>query len=233
MKKLSIYRTVWAVLFIVVPLAASCSTPASKLPATPPAYVYTPPPEKHTPTEGSLGADGPTLFEDQRARRVNDLVTIKIVENIQADNKASTTANKQSSYDAGITSLFNVSAKGLNMHNGAAAKNQLTTANTDKFTSQGETKNENKIVATITAKVVEVQPNGNLVIDGRKEITVNYEKQIIVLQGIIRPMDIDVTNTTTSQSVADARLYIVGDGVLQEVQSPGWLGRFFQSVSPF
>ncbi|MBF0565271.1 MAG: flagellar basal body L-ring protein FlgH [Nitrospirae bacterium] len=231
--KASVWPVMAVVLFIFLPSLYSCASPASKLPSTPPQFVYNPTPPRQAPADGSLWSEGPSIYEDKRARRVNDLITIKIVENIQADNKAETTANKQSSYGAGVSNLFNVSANTLGMKNGAAAKNQLTTSNNDKFKAQGETKNQNVLTGSITAKVVDVQPNGNLVIDGRKEITINYEKQIIVLQGIIRPDDVDVTNTVASQNVADARLYIVGDGVLQELQSPGWLGRFFQKVWPF
>jgi len=81
--------------------------------------------------------------------------------------------------------------------------------------------------------VVEVLPNSNLVLESRKEVVVNNEKEILVLRGIVRPDDIAPNNTISSQYVADAQIYLVGDGVLDDKQSQGWLVRFLDKVWPF
>ena len=76
-------------------------------------------------------------------------------------------------------------------------------------------------------------PNSNMVVESRKEVVVNNEKQIVVLRGIVRPDDISTTNTIISTYVADAQIYLVGDGVLADKQSQGWLVRALDSVWPF
>ena len=76
-------------------------------------------------------------------------------------------------------------------------------------------------------------PNSNMVVESRKEVIVNNEKQIVVLRGIVRPDDISTTNTIISAYVADAQIYLVGDGVLADKQSQGWLVRALDSVWPF
>ena len=92
---------------------------------------------------------------------------------------------------------------------------------------------EGKLVANITARVVEVMPNGNLALEARKELTINNEKQLLVLTGTVRPNDIDSNNTVLSSKIADAQIYYVGDGVLQDKQSPGWLVRIIDNIWPF
>jgi flagellar L-ring protein precursor FlgH len=103
----------------------------------------------------------------------------------------------------------------------------------DDFKGKGATNRSGKLVGTITAKVVEVMPNGNLALESRKEITINNEKQILILKGMARPDDIATDNTILSSRIADAEVFFVGDGVLQEKQRPGWLGRIVGAVWPF
>jgi flagellar L-ring protein precursor FlgH len=88
-------------------------------------------------------------------------------------------------------------------------------------------------VGTITAKVVEVMPNGNLAIESRKEITINNEKQILILRGMVRPDDVAVDNTVLSNRVSDAEVFFVGDGVVNGKQDTGWLVKMVDAVWPF
>jgi flagellar L-ring protein precursor FlgH len=81
--------------------------------------------------------------------------------------------------------------------------------------------------------VIEVLPNSNLVIESRKEVVVNNDKEIMVLRGVIRPEDISTNNTIYSYQVADAQIYLVGDGVLDDKQSQGWLTRLLDKAWPF
>ncbi|MFQ3574768.1 MAG: flagellar basal body L-ring protein FlgH, partial [Thermodesulfovibrionales bacterium] len=101
------------------------------------------------------------------------------------------------------------------------------------FAGKGDTTREGRLNATITAKVMEVLPNGNLVIESRKEILANNEKEILVFRGIVNPDNISANNTVQSQYVADAQIYLVGDGVLSDKQSQGWFTRFIDSIWPF
>ncbi|MEW6116869.1 MAG: flagellar basal body L-ring protein FlgH [Nitrospirota bacterium] len=208
----------------------------------PPAYVETRERAVYS-SEGSLWKDAASLYEDRKAKRVNDLVTILITERSAASKKATTNASRDSKdNDYNITNLFGANLD-FNLHNAFALKDFYKGANTftprvqgsgsSDFQGKGDTTREGRLTATITAKVVEVLPNANLVLESRKEVVVNNEKEIVVLRGIIRPDDISSNNTVLSQNIADAQIYLVGDGVLDDKQSQGWLVRFLDQVWPF
>jgi flagellar L-ring protein precursor FlgH len=204
-------------------------------------YVETKEKEKYS-SEGSLWKDSASLFEDRRARHVNDLVTILVSEKSAASKKATTSANRDSSVDYGLDNFFGMDKdfgiqklpivngfyKGTNVFSPS-----VKGSGKSDFKGKGDTTREGTLTATITAKVVEVLPNGNMVLESRKEILVNNEKEILVFKGIVRPDDISPNNTVLSQYVADAQIYLVGDGVLDDKQSPGWLARFLDKIWPF
>lgn len=204
-------------------------------------YIETKPKETYS-SEGSLWKDSASLFEDRRARRVNDLVTILVSEKSAASKKATTSANRDSSGDYGLDNFFGMDKDfgiqklpGLNgFYKGTNVFSpSVKGSGKSDFAGKGDTTREGTLTATITAKVVEVLPNGNMVLESRKEILVNNEKEILVFKGIVRPDDITPNNTILSQYVADAQIYLVGDGVLDDKQSPGWLARFLDKVWPF
>jgi flagellar L-ring protein precursor FlgH len=223
-------------LFSVCLMFFGCaSITAQKLPPEPPKYVYHE--EKAVkPSPNSLWRDSRSLFEDARARGLNDLVTIKIIESATASKKAETATSRDSSMDAGIDKLFGMPLN-FNKDNffgkGNAFSPEVKGSMKNDFKGKGETTREGSLVATITAKVVEVLPNGNFVIESRKEITVNKETQILVLRGVIRPEDIGSDNTVLSTYVADAQMFFTGKGVIQDKQSQGWLVRIMDKVWPF
>lgn len=218
----------------------ACAT-TPQLPPPPSKYVYQE--EKVVaPSHNSLWRDTATLYEDIKARRLNDLVTIMVVENIAGSGTASTDTNRDSSADYKITDFFGMNLD-FNLHNAFGIKDFYKGTNTfsptvkgsgkSDFKGKGDTTREGKLIGTITARVMEVMPNGNLVLESRKEITINNEKQILILRGMIRPDDIAVDNTVLSSKVADAEVYFVGDGIIQEKQSPGWFVRILDKVWPF
>lgn len=211
-------------------IAACASTP--QLPPNPPKYVYQK--EKaDKPSANSLWNNNASLYEDVKARRLNDLVTINVSESIVGSGKADSNTTKKSSIDAGITRFLGMP---LDLTAGAAGHGlspKVAGTTTNDFKGTGLTTRQGKLTGTITAKVVEVMPNGNLAIESRKEITINNEKQILVLHGVIRPYDIASDNTISSSRVADAEVYFVGDGILQDKQSPGWLAKIADKVWPF
>ncbi len=234
MKRFSIYDKLLLVLASVVSIAGCATTP--QLPPEPPRYMYNHEVDSRKTTANSLWQDTSSLFEDFRARRINDLVTILVVENITGYGTADTNTGRDSSLDAGVSTFFGAPLN-LNLSNFFGKGNTLSPnvkgSMKSDFKGSGETTREGKLIGTITARVVEVLPNGNLVLESRKEITINNEKQILIMSGIIRPEDISKNNTINSSMVADARIYFVGDGVIQEKQSPGWLVRFIDKVWPF
>lgn len=206
----------------------------------PPKYYATVEREPVSP-DGSLWKDAASLYEDRKARRVNDLLTILIAENVSATNTASTNDSRDSSGNYAVADLFGANTdfgiQGLPLLKKLypATKFTPTASGSSKssFAGKGDTSRKGTITATITAKVVEVMPNSNMVVESRKEVIVNNEKQIVVLRGIVRPDDISTTNTIISTYVADAQIYLVGDGVLADKQSQGWLVRALDSVWPF
>jgi len=173
------------------------------------------------------------LFTDHKAKQVNDIVTINIVESSSAKKKATTKLDRGSSINAGIEGMFGLENQiprfmpDMNMSTLVGAK----TGN--KFDGSGETERTEKLMATMTALVTEVLPNGNLVIEGKRQVKVNQEEQIMILSGIIRPRDIAANNTIPSTYIADAKIDYVGKGVISEKQRPGWLTRVMDALWPF
>jgi flagellar L-ring protein FlgH len=215
--------------------SASCATTTVQLPPSPPKYVYNDEKVEH-PSVNSLWRDSASLYEDVKARRLNDLVTIRVIENITGSGKADTSTNKASTLDVGVEKFFGAPLN-LNAGNlygkGNAFSPGVKGSASDDFKGSGATTREGTLVGTITAKIVEVMPNNNLVLEARKELTINNEKQILVLRGMIRPDDILVDNTVLSSRVSDASIYFVGDGIVQDKQRPGWLVRILDNVWPF
>jgi flagellar L-ring protein precursor FlgH len=219
---------------------SACAT-APQLPPHPPKYVYQEVaiPE---PSTNSLWRDSAGLFEDIKARRVNDLVTIKVIENIVGSNSADTSTSRDSSADFSMTDFFGMN-NDFNLHNLWGLKGFYKGSNVfsptvkgkgkSDFKGDGNTAREGKLIGTITAKIVELMPNGNLVLESRKDITINREKQVLIFRGMIRPDDIASDNTILSSRVADAEIYLVGDGVVQDKQGPGWLVRILDKAWPF
>ena len=223
-------------------IISGCATPSAELPPPPPKYVQPMEYDIVHHSANSLWNDSANIFEDTKARRLNDIVMISIVESLSGSGTADTNTSGDSSADYSLSDLFGMN-KDFNLQNAFLLKdfykgsNVFTpsvagTGKTD-FKGKGDTNREGKLIASISAKVVEVMPNGNLMLEARKELTINNEKQILVLTGMIRPDDIDSNNTVLSSKIADAQIYYVGDGVIQDKQSPGWLVRIMDKVWPF
>jgi flagellar L-ring protein precursor FlgH len=230
------------ILSMYVSLTGCASTPSSKLPPPPPKYVYQMEEQVNVPVANSLWSDSINLFEDRKARRLNDLVTINIIESLSGSGTADTSTSRDSSGDYQLTNLFGMETDFgiqnlavLNKAFGDSSEFDPSVKGSAKsdFKGKGDTNREGELIATITAKVVEVMPNGNLVLEARKELTINEEKQILVLRGMVRPDDIAMNNMVMSNKIADAQVFYVGDGVIQDKQKPGWLVRGLDKVWPF
>jgi flagellar L-ring protein precursor FlgH len=172
------------------------------------------------------------LFSDQRAKFVGDIVTVKIVEVSQASESATTDTTRKSQTVAGISNLF-----GIETHGSGPFKNSANLVNSNSpnndFSGSGATTRTGSLSATITARVMDVLPNGNLAVEGKREIFVNNEKKEILLQGVVRPRDIAFDNSILSTQIADAKVIYTGIGVVAEKQRPGWGQRLFDYVWPF
>ncbi|MCK9525558.1 MAG: flagellar basal body L-ring protein FlgH [Limnochordia bacterium] len=160
--------------------------------------------------------DTPSMFEDRKARRMGDLVTVIIVERATARQNASTAAGKDSELSVGPG--MGVLADLIPL---------LKLSGGDSFSSDGATTRGGSLTANVTTRVVEVYPNDTLRIEGRQTIVINGEEQEIVLSGIIRSRDVAPDNTILSNFVADAEIAFLGTGVVADKNNPGILTRLF------
>ncbi len=177
----------------------------------------------------------PSLYQDSRAHNIGDILMIKIVESSSADKNAETTTSHNSNLTGGISSFFGYESL-LRGKGGSTHTPSLTSMNanlTKGFQGKGETKRDSNITATISARVINVSVNGNLIIRGYQEIRVNNETQHIIISGIVRPEDINKDNSILSSYIADARIEYNGVGTLASKQQPGWLSSAIDVIWPF
>ena len=189
---------------------------------------------------GSLFAasEADTLFEDARARRVGDIVLVKLVENTKAQNKAETTANKNGSNDYQVSAMFNREKSGFIPFvpvgpQPAVGLPILNTGSVSGLTATGKTKRENYVTTSLATRVLRVLPGGLMEIEGAREIRVNEETEYMVVRGMIRSKDVSADNSVLSTQIADASIEYYGKGVLADKQKPGWFTRLMDNVWPF
>jgi flagellar L-ring protein precursor FlgH len=167
------------------------------------------------------------LALDHRARSVNDLLTIRVVENITGSGSADAATSKSSQAGIGVSSLFGIEKKLPD----AVDPSSLVGAKTNTtFQGSGTTTRSGELSALITARISDVLPNGDLVIEGIREIDINGDRQMVVLTGVVRPYDINPTNTVVSTSIGQLRIRYFGRGLTQDNLKPGWLIRILNKV---
>ncbi len=190
--------------------------------------------EKSPPSSmGSLWDPGngrAYMFEDRRAGRIGDIVVVQIVEQHKGSKKANTKADRDSSLSAGVSGgLFGINTLSQKF----AEYFNIDAGTSHEFEGDGSTSREDTLTGTIAANVIEVFPNGDLRIRGKREVTVNSEKQTMTIKGIVRRIDLDTQNMVLSSKVADAEISYTGLGVVDDVQRPGWATRIFDWLTPF
>jgi flagellar L-ring protein precursor FlgH len=180
------------------------------------------------PANGSIYnvATARPLFEDRRARLVGDTLTINIAEKTAAAKKSDTKANRSSDMSLGIPTIAGLPLKSFQ---GTTLAANSSTA----FEGKGENSSSNNFFGTLTVTVIEVYPNGNLLVSGEKQIGLKEGEEFIRFSGVVNPMTITAANTVASTQVADARIEYKANGFLDSAQVMGWLGRFFLSFLPF
>lgn len=170
------------------------------------------------------------MFEDRRAGRIGDIVVVQIVEQHRGSKKANTKADRDSSLSAGVSGgLFGINT----LTQKFAEYFNIDAGTSHEFEGDGSTSREDTLTGTIAANVIEVFPNGDLRIRGKREVTVNSETQTMTIKGIVRRIDLDTENMVLSSKVADAEISYTGLGVVDDVQRPGWATRIFDWITPF
>ncbi|MDO9067796.1 MAG: flagellar basal body L-ring protein FlgH [Deltaproteobacteria bacterium] len=173
------------------------------------------------------------ITEDFKARRRGDIITVVITETASASKAAKTDTSRGSSISAGIPNFMGLEAAGMLKNNFGDLSKLLSASADSTYSGSGSTSRQENLNATITARVVDVLPNGNLQIEGRRNVKVNQEDQEIILEGTVRPRDVGQNNTVNSIFVADAKISYSGRGIISDRQSPGWLMNIIDKIWPF
>lgn len=181
-------------------------------------------------SEGSLWSGNgyrSNMFRDMKARGINDVVTIRVSESTQALASADAQNSKSTSASAGIDNLFGLEKLISEMPTMVSGKSDSS------FEGQGSTSRETTLQTSLTARVIDVLPNGYLVVEGMREVRVNNENQSVYLTGVVRPEDISPYNVVPSSAVAQMSVRLQGKGVASQTIKPGWLYRILNGIMPF
>ena len=225
-------------LFCVACGGSPTRRPALHPPVTPPQEYRQEANSANNPGSIFAASETDTLFEDSRARRVGDIVVVKLVENTKAQNKAETSSKKNSGNDYQVGALFGQSSSGFIPLLGVGPTSKvgvpaLSSSSASDLSATGKTKRENYVTTSLAARVIRVLPGGLLQIEGAREIRVNEETEYMVVRGMVRTKDVSADNSVLSTQIADASIEYYGKGVLADKQKPGWFTRLMDNVWPF
>ncbi len=165
------------------------------------------------------------LFQDKKALRIGDIVTVVLTENTSATKNADTNLQK----DTGVSTTAPTLLGNVPDIGAGTTDLGINISSKNAFKAKSDTKQSNLLQGTISVTVQKVFANGNLAIKGEKWISLNQGNEFIRISGMIRPEDIDKDNQVESTKVANARIYYGGTGPLAEANEEGWLSRFFNS----
>jgi flagellar L-ring protein precursor FlgH len=166
------------------------------------------------------------LSMDFRATRVGDVVTVVVSEQASANAQGTTTTKRTSGAQATVSSLFGPRT--------GALSNLMNTSSQQQLQGTGQTSRQATVSTTLSARVIKVLPNGNLIVEGAKAVAINSEFQTVSLRGIVRPIDIGPDNSIASNRVADLEVRINGKGVVNDaIHRPNMLYRILLGILPF
>jgi flagellar L-ring protein precursor FlgH len=168
-----------------------------------------------------------SLMGDNRARRMNDLVTIRVMESITASGTADSSISKASNGSASLPSFFGLESKLPSLID---PTNLAGTKSDTAFKGAGTTTRAGELTAVVTGRVAEVLPNGDLFIESVREIEINGDRQIVVLTGVARVADISTGNVVLSTSLGQLQIRYFGRGLMKDSLSPGWLIRVLNKI---
>ena len=213
---------------LAVVFAAACST-------VPPTNVHQPMTVRPAPRPEAANANGSIyqaanarpLFEDRRARYVGDTITVRITESTSASTKSNDKLDRSGSNSGSLSGLAGLTGRSLD----GLASYKTTSANA--FSGKGEAANNNVFTGSMTVTVIDVYPNGNLLVSGEKQVAIGHEQEFVRVSGVINPSFVDASNSVPSSSIADARIEYKSSGQISDSLVMGWLARFFLTAMPF
>ena len=174
------------------------------------------------------------FFKDQRAKTVGDIMTVVIDIDDKGKIENKTDRSRTNTEEAGLPSLLGLESQITKvLPESVDAGNLLSTSSTSNYSGDGATDRNEKIEMKLAATVIQVLPNGNLVIKGRQEVRVNYENRILQLAGVVRPQDVSVDNSISYDQIAEARISYGGKGQITDVQQPRPGSQLIDILFPF
>jgi len=165
------------------------------------------------------------LFEDNKAFRIGDVLSVTLLEATNASKSAETSTEKDDEAEIGVSALFGSDGPKVN---GNLVLNSTFDAERE-FTGKGDSAQSNSLEGEIAVTVVDVLPSGNLVVRGEKIIGLNQGSEFIRISGLVRPQDVSTDNIIVSTKLANSRIFYGGGGTIAESNTKGWLSRFFDS----
>jgi len=163
------------------------------------------------------------LFRDPKARNLNDIITISVVENTSATNTANTATSKKGDVSLAAPSLFGIKTPAT----------LLQASSGVDFAGTGATTRTSQFSDSISARVTQVLPSGDLAIEGTKQVTINGEHQILKVRGLVRQFDIAPNNVVLSTSIANMEVVFDGKGIITDANKPAFLSKIFKYILPF
>jgi flagellar L-ring protein precursor FlgH len=206
-------------------------------PTTQPGYkpvqMPMPKPEAVSYNANSLWRNGSrSFFKDQRAHQIGDLLTVTVNITDQANFANETQRSRTATEDSGITAFLGSSLLGQRAQSVLPGR-LLTADSTSGTDGKGSITRQETLQTNVAAIVTQVLPNGNLVVEGKQEIRVNYEKRELIVAGIVRPEDIQSDNTIDSSKIAQARIAYGGHGEISDIQQPRYGSQVMDVLLPF
>ncbi|PIE03559.1 MAG: hypothetical protein CSA81_01445 [Acidobacteria bacterium] len=175
-----------------------------------------------------------SMISDTKAYRVNDIVIVHISESTSAKNSANTSTDKKTERDLGVPSLFGLETSSFpKLNSNISASSLVSTSTKANHAGKGSTERSGQFQGTVAARVLQVLPNGYLMVQGYKNVQVNGEQGNIYLTGLVNPLLISKNHTISSNQIADLELFYGGKGLVGGTQNPGWLTRLIDVVWPF
>jgi len=216
------------------PSLSAIESPVEK-PGYRPMRLPMPEPVSYVHQPNSLWRSGARgFFKDQRASRVGDILTVTVKIDDKAELANTTKRSRTNSEDAGIDQLAGLAAEvGKVLSKGANVADLIDVDSNSSSQGSGSVDRAEELETNVAAVVTQVLPNGNMVIEGKQEIRVNFEVRELIVAGIVRPEDISNNNTIPSEKIAEARISYGGRGQISDVQQPRYGQQFLDIVLPF
>jgi len=182
-------------------------------------------------TTGGVGLG--SIFSDFKARDINDIVTIQVVESTKTSITSNGSSERKSDSEAGLTNFLGLGGPILGALPNLNPAKLTSGSGSQTFDGAGSVERNSAFTTVLSARVVEVLPNGNLVIEAIREVWVNSERQTLLLSGVIRPKDVSTDNVVLSTAIANMQVRLNGKGLATSSSNPGFLFKLLQKISPF